>query len=79
MKIDVYTFPSGDQWIAAWRHYDVVTQGKTEREASERLLRSLGAQCLWDAMDGRRPFENVSPPPPDVLADWERRHREAHH
>ena len=75
---DVFTFQEGDHWIAAWRHYDVLVQGKTETEACERLLHNLAAQCLWDAREGHRPFEHVLPPPPDVLAEWERRHREAH-
>jgi hypothetical protein len=75
---DIFTFRDGQMWIAAWRYYDMVAQGDTEDEATERLLYTMGAQCMWDAMDGNKPFENVPTPPPDVLADWERRHREAH-
>jgi hypothetical protein len=75
---DVFTFQEGTHWIACWRYYDVVVQGDTEAEACERLLRNLGAQCMWDAIDGNKPFENVPPPPPELVAEWERRHREAH-
>ena len=75
---DVFTFREGSHWIAAWRHYDCVSQGETEREATDRLLQAMGAQCLWDAMDGRQPFADVPKPPSDVLAEWERKHREAH-
>jgi len=73
---DIFVFPEGDMWIAAWRHYDMVAQGKTKKEAVERLIRTMGCQCLWDAMDGRKPFSMLGPAPPDVLAEWERRHHE---
>jgi len=75
---DVFTFQEGTHWIACWRHYDVVTQGSTETEAVERLLRTLGAQCIWDAMDGNKPFDNVKPPPPELVVEWQEKHRAAH-
>ena len=74
---NIFVFPEGKSWVAAWRHYDMVAQGATKTEAFERLLRTIASQCIWDAMDGGAPFGNVSKPPPDVLAEWERRHAEA--
>lgn len=75
---DIFTFQEGTHWIAAWRHYDLVSQGATENEAVERLIRLMGSQCLWDAMDGHQPFHNVPKPPPELVVEWERKHLEAH-
>jgi len=75
---EVLTFREGAMWIAAWRRFDVVAQGETEAEAVNRLLRTMGSQCLCDAMDGRRPFEGVAAPPVDVVAGWEAKHQAEH-
>lgn len=73
-----FSFREGDQWIAAWRSFDFVAQGSTEEDANRRLRQAISEQCIWDTIDGRAPFVDVPKPPPDVLAEWERRHRETH-
>jgi len=74
----ILTFREGSGWIAAWRHYDLVAAGKTKNEARAKLFRAMSSHCYWDGVDGRKPFENVLPPPQEVLADWERQHRAEH-
>ena len=75
---DIFTFQEGSHWIAAWRHYDLVSQATTEREAIDRLIQTMGEHCLWDGINGSQPFADALPPPADVLAEWERKHKEAH-
>lgn len=57
----------GEAWVAQWIHYDICGQGSTETEALKSLERCIAAQALLDASDGIRPFENLGPPPPNVV------------
>lgn len=73
-ETDILTFREGETWIVAWRYYDIVVQGPTREMAFERFMRTLAAQCIWDARDGVAPFSRTPSPPPDILAEWEREH-----
>lgn len=75
---EILTFTDGGTWVACWRRFDLVAQGPSEGVAVERLLHTMSAQCLSDGGDGRRPFENVTPPPSDLVIEWERRHAVCH-
>jgi hypothetical protein len=68
---EILFFREGEHWIAAWRRYDMVAQGKTREEAYQSFCRIIVAQCLLDAAEGRLPFSDVPLPPPEVLARWE--------
>jgi len=72
---ELFTFPEEGMWIAAWRRRDVVAQGATEREAFERLIRTIAWQTILDAETG----SECPVPAPEVVAEWERRHNEASH
>jgi hypothetical protein len=74
----VFTFKEGDMWIATWRHFYIVTQGPTEKEAYERLVRTLGEHCIWDGIANRQPFARSLRPTAEQIAEWERKHNEQH-
>ena len=50
---EVFTFVEGEgehaMWVACWRRFDVVAQGKTEREAYQSLIRTIAGQAMVDA------------------------------
>jgi len=63
-------------WVACWRRRDVVAQGKTEKEAFERLLHSIAMQCIFDAEDERSLCGE--PPRAELVAAWEKSHAMCH-
>jgi hypothetical protein len=76
---EIFTFREGKMWIAAWRRFDLVAQGKTEREACERLLRQIAFQAIWDAVDGNlKEFGSCKPSPAALVTRWIRSHNQAH-
>lgn len=76
---EVLTFREGKMWIAVWRRFDVVAQGKTEKIALQRLIKTIASQAIWDAADGTlKTFGSAGPPPPDVLKRWEKSHLRTH-
>ena len=76
---EIFTFREGTHWIAAWRRFDVVSQGKTEGEAVASLLRCITTQVMLEAAKpGGCAMRDVPAPAPHLLADWEKRHRASH-
>jgi hypothetical protein len=72
------TFREGSMWICVWRRYDVVSQGKTEKEACERMLRIIVACVLDDLAEGRAPLSSLRPPSEELLARWTAAHARSH-
>jgi hypothetical protein len=79
MGTEIFTFRDGAHWIAAWRRFDVVSQGRTENEAVASLLRCITAQVMLEAAkpDGCE-MRDVPRPTSDIISDWESRHRTHH-
>jgi hypothetical protein len=61
------TFREDSMWICAWRRFDVVTQGRTQKEAHERMLRTLAAIMIEAASDGTLTAPNHLRVPSDAL------------
>lgn len=38
---EVYTFKEGKHWIACWRRFDIIAQGDTEKDAVEKLIKTI--------------------------------------
>ena len=75
---EFYTFREGRMWICAWRRFDVVTQGRTEKLAYERMLRSVAAYAIDCASDGSLVLGPVKKPTAALLARWRKAHMSAH-
>jgi len=75
---EFFTFREGQSWIAAWKHYDVVEQGRSETEAVGNLIYTIGAQAIISAKSGELPFANVPKPADELLVQWETKHYESH-
>ncbi len=75
---EFYTFREGRMWICAWKRFDVVSQGKTEKEACERMLRSVAAYAIDCARDGNLVLGKVKKPTKALLDRWRRSHLAAH-
>ncbi len=75
---EILTFREGPFWIAAWARYDIVAQGSTELEASDRLLRSIAATAIIYAKHGEPPFATTPTPSERTLARWRAAHALAH-
>jgi len=72
---EVFLFREGSMWIAAWRRFDLVAQGRTKSGALDRLLRLIAAQAMNDAADGNlESFGTCKRPPPELLERWGREH-----
>ena len=68
---ETVVFAEGTHTLIGWKRHDVVAQGVTFAEAWASFQKTVTAQCLIDASEGRLPYQNVPPPPPDVVARWE--------
>jgi len=76
---EILTFREGETWIAAWRRFDVVAQGPSEREAYDRLIRTIAHQAIADAANRNlRSFGSAPPVKPTLLRHWRYSHRIAH-
>lgn len=76
---EIFTFREGKMWIAAWRRFDVLAQGKTERVAIDRLIRSIAHQAIYDAIDGNlSSFGSAKPVPAKLLDEWQLAHVRTH-
>jgi len=75
---EVFTFREGDAWIAAWRSYNIVAQGSSERIALQRLCMSIAAHVLWDTHDGRAPLSNCPKPSDELIVKWAIEHAASH-
>jgi hypothetical protein len=76
---EVFTFREGKMWIAAWRRFDIVAQGKTSKEALTRLLHTIAIQAVCDAKEGRlKTFGSCPTVPANLVAKWRRSHNATH-
>lgn len=76
---EFFSFREGKSWICAWRRFDVVSQGPTEKEAYSRMLRTIAAYAVDMAHDGTLTTFGVLKKPDDLLlARWRRSHRATH-
>ncbi len=66
--IEILTFREHGFWIACWRRRDIVAQAPTEKQAVERLLRSIAMRAIHDARDGNPLCEQR--PNPKLLQSW---------
>jgi hypothetical protein len=76
---EIYTWKEEKSWLAAWRRFNLVTQGRTEREAFDRLIQAIAFQAIFDAEDGKLKSYGSCPPVSDaLLRKWKRAHKLAH-
>lgn len=79
LGITVLTFPAEDipgVWVACCVPFNVVSQGKSEREAIQSLYEAIALTALWNHDHEGGPLPG--PAPADQIADWRRLHAEAH-
>jgi hypothetical protein len=67
--VSVLLHQDGDAWVAQCLQKDLVAQGRTEEEAKDRFLASLGAQIAWDLRDGVEPLAKLSQAPERFFHD----------
>ncbi len=68
---EVLTFTEGSAWVAVWVRFDLVAQGKTEKEACERLVRTIAAQAILDAEAGNlKTFGSCPKPSLALVRRW---------
>jgi hypothetical protein len=65
-------------WICAWRRFDVVSQGRTEKIACERMLRTVAAYTIDCAKDGTLKLGTVKKPTKALLERRRRAHLATH-
>lgn len=76
---EIYTFRESEMWVACWRRFDVVAQGKDENAAVANLIKTIGQLAIGDGMDGKLPsFGSCDPVGSKLLARWQRLHTEWH-
>jgi hypothetical protein len=75
---EFYTFREGRMWICAWRRFDVVVQGPTEKIAQERMMHTVAAYAIDCAREGTLKLGNVKRPTPGLLAQWRHSHLASH-
>ncbi len=76
---EILTFKEGKMWIACWSRFDVVAQGKTEKEACLRLERTIAFQAIGDAEIGNlKSFGSCKKPSQGLLRRWIREHKKCH-
>jgi len=79
VQYGIFTFQEDNVWIAAWKYFDIVAQGETEKEATECLIHQIGMHALLAAGDGELPkFGTVPKPPAKELNEWEELHNKEH-
>ena len=81
--IEILTWTEGvgpkQVWLAAWKRFDLLTQGPTQKKAVERLFMTIATHALWDAIDGNlKTFGSCKKPPPSVLKKWREAHNRTH-
>jgi hypothetical protein len=81
--IEILTWTEGvgtkQVWLAAWKRFDLLTQGPTEKKAVERLFMSIATQAIWEASDGNlKTFGSCKKPPRNVLKEWRKAHNTTH-
>jgi hypothetical protein len=76
-EYEFFTWREGVHWICAWRRYDVVSHGDTEKEACERMIRQLAGYMIEFARQGK-PIGDLRRPSANLLARWRRLHNAAH-
>ena len=76
---DFYTFWDQVAWVACWRRYDLMAQGKTEGDAIKNLWQTIALSAVWDAMDGHLPtFGTATRVTPKQLREMQQRHKDSH-
>src|SRR5208337_4685315 len=76
---EVYTWKEGKMWLAAWRRFDLVAQGRNEREAFDRLIQAIAFQAIFDAEDGKlKSYGSCQPVSEVLLRKWKRWHKLTH-
>ena len=81
--IEILTWTEGvgpkQVWLAAWKRFDLLTQGPTQKKAVERLFMTIATHALWDAIDGNlKTFGSCKKPPHSVLKKWREAHNRTH-
>ena len=71
------TWREGKSWLCGWQRCDILTQGRTEAEANERMARVV---CAWvlEITDPVATTKHFPKHRPDVLRKWGAAHRRTH-
>lgn len=78
---EILTFPEGpDLWVACWIRRDIVSQGRTEKEAVRSLLDAIALTWIWQEEYRARNVNVADTPatPLDVISGRRARHVAAH-
>lgn|GEM_PF-2319831 len=76
---EILTFREGDVWVAVWVRFDLLAQGDTEREAVQRLVRTIAHQAIADAERGDlNSFGSAPPVSRELLRRWRGAHARSH-
>lgn len=73
---EILTFWDETAWVACWVRRDIVAQGDTECKAVDSLLVTIAYE--WILHELHPESEPVPVPSPERVAEWRKRHAEAH-